>query len=693
MTNTCNELESINSTSSTITEILQQAAQDVLPPKKKKCSRSEIWKDDLELNKILYQRQGLPKESQQYKALSKALKKRINILRNLELQKEADNINENACQREVSELYRYIKSDITTFKNIQKTNQCDLTNLKNHFKKHFNDHSTSDCPIELTEAPKFINDLQYTNCVDINTDAPDTEELYSTIQLMKNRKAANDVPLEYIKSAMKCKEFRSELVKLYNTIWETKMLPSKWGHTKLVTIWKGASKGSSTDPKAYRGLQIGSSLCKVISIVIINRLKVWYENQLLDQQQGFRTGRGTTDCVFIAKRVHQISDKLMKPIYVLFIDLTAAFDHIERSWMFKSIYQRLKPDADRKLIELLESLYAQTTTSLAQTPEDAFELILGVRQGGPESPMLYNFYMDYVMRIYDEECQTKGIKFFNLGYRIPSSATTQNRMSIGSFTMDWIGYADDLALIFEDINNMQQGLHALSEIFSRYHLEINTSKTKSMILNHQYLNQDYPKSILKINGTKIDNVEKFNYLGCRIKYNEPSTGNTELSLRIDLAINKFYELGKKLMNYKIMLSTRAKIFNALVRSRLLYGCQTWNLTKAQTNHINAVYMSMIRKMVKGGYRRKEGSFSYVLTNQDLLLKCKTESIDKYIKRQQRNYVAHVIRKPNSSLVKRLLFNSDQGKKRGRQQTLYKMVIENERTTPDLLHFNALSRHY
>ena len=77
-------------------------------------------------------------------------------------------------------------------------------------------------------------------------------------------------------------------------------------------------------------------------------------------------------------------------------------------------------------------------------------------------------------------------------------------------------------------------------------------------------------------------------------------------------------------------------------------------------------MSMIRKIVKGGHRRKEGSFSYELTNQELLHKCKTESIDKYIKRQQRNYVAHIIRKPNNSLVKRLLFNSDQGKKTGCQ---------------------------
>ena len=37
-------------------------------------------------------------------------------------------------------------------------------------------------------------------------------------------------------------------------------------------------------------------------------------------------------------------------------------------------------------------------------------------------------------------------------------------------------------------------------------------------------------------------------------------------------------------------------------------------------------MSMIRRMVKGGFQRKVGSFGYVLSNNDLLNKCKTESI-------------------------------------------------------------------
>ena len=108
-------------------------------------------------------------------------------------------------------------------------------------------------------------------------------------------------------------------------------------------------------------------------ILIINRLKCWYDSQLLEQQQGFRAGRGTTDEISIAKRVQQITDKMKKPVFLLFVDLTAAFDHVEREWLFKTIYQRFSNNEEKKL-KLIESIYSYTTTALAETPDDIFRL-------------------------------------------------------------------------------------------------------------------------------------------------------------------------------------------------------------------------------------------------------------------------------------------------------------------------------
>ena len=148
-------------------------------------------------------------------------------------------------------------------------------------------------------------------------------------------------------------------------------------------------------------------------IIIIDRLRSWYQSQLLDQQQGFRSGRGTADGIYITKRIQQITDKMKRPAYVLFVHLIAAFDHVVREWLFKSIYHRFPPGAVRKLVELIEALYTYTTTSLAETPDDVLELGLGV---SPVSPPLSNLYMDYAMRVFVKACEERNIK-----YRIPST--------------------------------------------------------------------------------------------------------------------------------------------------------------------------------------------------------------------------------------------------------------------------------
>ena len=145
--------------------------------------------------------------------------------------------------------------------------------------------------------------------------------------------------------------------------------------------------------------------------------------------------RGTTDGIFVAKNVQMITNKMKKPTFALFVDLSAAFDHVERSWLFKSIRMRFPNGKNENVIKLFESLYSCTTTALSETPDDKFELNVGVRQGGPESPMLYNLYMDFVMRIYLNECEKEGIKFLKLKYKIPESASSTSKTTMGSFTL------------------------------------------------------------------------------------------------------------------------------------------------------------------------------------------------------------------------------------------------------------------
>lgn len=675
-----------------IVNCLLRAADKALPKKEQSVRRNETWKNDEILNKLLNDRMILQKRTLEYTRLTRLIKKRVNILRNNKFAKEASEINEFASRRKVEELYRSFKSDNSSFTETKAKKRCDLMKLREHFKNHFTSTAIEEDPVELILIPDVIEKLQNVN-LEINSEPPTTNELVSTIKKLKCGKSSNDIPVEYIKHSLESKKFVDEITKLFETIWVTKAIPSNWSHSKLITLWKGPSKGKADDPTTYRGIQIGSSLCKIMITIIINRLQEWYEQQLMDQQQGFRSARGTTDGIYITKRIQQITSKMKKATPILFVDLTAAFDHVERKWLFATIEKRFPNGAGHELVELLKALYSYTTTALAENPEDKFELNVGVRQGGAESPMLYNLYMDFVMRIFLTECKAKGIKFLRLKYNIPELASRTGKSAIGNFIVDWCGYADDLLLVFDNEDSLRRGVKLLDDVFRRYRLNINISKTKTMILNQQYEEKQYPTTISSLRGIHLDNVTSYHYLGCEIKYDEASTGETELNLRADAADCKFYSLSRNLFNMKIQLKTRILMLNSLVRSIIVYACQTWSLTNTQLNRLNSQYVSFIRKMVKGGYKRKPDSWSFVHTNENLLKMAKTMSLTEYVQRQQLKYFGHIVRADNSSIVKRLTFNNDVSRRQGRQTTLKSAVIANSAYSPEELYERAMNREY
>ena len=468
--------DTTDQTSRNITKTLNDIAEATIP-KAKRHETKQIWKQDQELNKLLDKRMKITPNTQDYKNLTKLIKKRVKDLRNQRLKEEADAINEFANKRKIEELFKKVKMDNSAFKNLHNDKRCDPGKLKEFFREHFNKNLDFEIPMEVENA-QFINVLKEIPNSLIDSSPPEAEEVLKTIKSLKQGKSAVDVPTEYIKVAIENKKFLNEIVQLYQTVWKTKSIPKQWGHSKLVAIWKGAAKGSVTDEKAYRGLQIGSSLCKILIVIIIKRIQKWYELQLTDEQQGFRRGRGTTDGIYIAKRIQQLSYQKKNPIYALFIDLTAAFDHIPRRVMFATIKQRLKATPSKQLIELLEVLYQNTTTSLAEAPENVFETKIGVRQGGPESPMLFNLYIDFVMRSFLNECNDKGIEFTTFKYRIPESASKNQRESIGNIKTTWIGYADDLILLFENGIDLQRALTALNDKFAKFGLAINVQKQR-----------------------------------------------------------------------------------------------------------------------------------------------------------------------------------------------------------------------
>ena len=103
------------------------------------------------------------------------------------------------------------------------------------------------------------------------------------------------------------------------------------------------------------------------------------------------------------------------------------------------------------------------------------------------------------------ECSLKRIKFSEFNYMIPRSATKENKFELGHIgkrSITWVGYADGIVLAFKSILDLRKGLEVLNNIFKRYQLNINASKTKTMIFAFTHDDNDYPETICSLHGKK-----------------------------------------------------------------------------------------------------------------------------------------------------------------------------------------------
>ena len=72
---------------------------------------------------------------------------------------------------------------------------------------------------------------------------------------------------------------------------------------------------------------------KILLKIIARRFSDYCERLgiLPEEQHGFRPNRSTTDMMFVIRRLQQLSRKKQIPLYVCFIDLTKAYDSVDRT--------------------------------------------------------------------------------------------------------------------------------------------------------------------------------------------------------------------------------------------------------------------------------------------------------------------------------------------------------------------------
>ena len=221
----------------------------------------------------------------------------------------------------------------------------------------------------------------------------------------------------------------------------------------------------------------------------------------------------------------------------------------------------------------------------------------------------------------------------------------------------WILYADDVVLFSKTALEAEKILTIIDDTCTRFGLTISFGKTKTQVFNDKELAEK--PSLISVNGTEIENVQDFVYLGQLFTTKDNASFTDH---RIARAIAKFNELRKVLTDTNINLRTRRKFLEACVRMRLTYGVEAYFPNEKQLNRLEACWNELLRSMVRGGWKRvnvdddaAEKDWRFIYSNEDIQRILKTTSLRNYIYEKHLRYIGHICRLPNTAIVKKLMF--------------------------------------
>ena len=160
-------------------------------------------------------------------------------------------------------------------------------------------------------------------------------------------------------------------------------------------------------------------------------------------------------------------------------------------------------------------------------------------------------------------------------------------------------------------------------------------------------------------------MEEFKYLGSLIS--DDGSLNKEINSRICKASQALGRLRTRVLKqHNIQQSTKLAIYNTVVLTSLLYGCETWTLYRKHIKLLERFHMRSLRSILGIRWQDK-------VTNLEVLDRARLTSIEAMILKTQLRWTGHVIRMEPDRIPRQLLYGelSIGKRKQGRPMKRFK----------------------
>ena len=267
-------------------------------------------------------------------------------------------------------------------------------------------------------------------------------------------------------------------------------------------------------------------VCKVFSKAILNRLKPLLNNQLREDQCGFRLNKGCADQIFNTRILIHRTREFNTSTFFCFVDLCKAYDSVNREALWVGYRKFIISQRSHKNIRILQALHngTQGVVRCESQLSDVFTIEFGVKQGDVLVPLLFNLYINAVTDIALSKAAKLGV---NIEFNTTAPLLYNSRCKFDQKTVvECLMYADDMLLVSNNKNDLRCHLKLLTEELNKFSMKINMRKTNKMSI--------LPELASSMTETNDENeeVKQFQYLDSVL------TSNGSLDAEIDARLSK-----------------------------------------------------------------------------------------------------------------------------------------------------------
>ena len=371
---------------------------------------------------------------------------------------------------------------------------------------------------------------------------------------------------------------------------ENGLLPAEWLTAKLTPVPK---KGDLRQAKNWRSICVLDIISTVLTSVMASRIRKWADMHMPDCQNGFRRGRGTVDGLWNVTQALLQRREAGLTTWAAAVDLRAAFDSVSRDALFEIM---LKLGFPCHFVNVLRRLHrsGKLEFKMGGKTHSVWNRA-GVRTGDTAGPDLFLLCM---MAVFERvQWPPGGAPVFvtsQYGAYDQGSYNTEFEFPISAF-------ADDCILFFASREGLRRGLNAFAQTvkavtgMQMHCAEKAEEESKTVAVcfpapGRAYEDMDTTPLRIDCGGGQagfVQFVKQTKYLGSILHYDLSS--EPAMEARIVIAEAMMGAMRRALCCKDMNRRVRGRILLATVMNTLLYGSESWILSKPQLRRLTTVW--------------------------------------------------------------------------------------------------------